>query len=346
MVYLGAVLGVLAGASLPIKRLLQLSFISLLLGSIAACSGGAPDIASTLGLKSDNTQQVASAREGAKSMAFAPLVGVPAHVSNKLLAAVKSAARRKAIPVTDQTASAGYLVRGYLVATPETSGAKLSYIWDINNNRGARISRVIGNEFIKGRKTSDGWSLVNDKVIAKVADVSALKLHGWFRKAVNNDALKASPPTTRDHPKRISPIALQKEGTPADPLITGAVRKRSVSSLTLVKPVQGAPGDGRISLTNALRRELKKNGIALTNQQVAGGYVVQGQVKLEKSSNQGRQNVRIVWNVFDEKGHRVGTVSQKNAVPKGSLNGTWGPTAEAAASAAAKGIVKLLPSKR
>ena len=45
----------------------------------------------------------------------------------------------------------------------------------------------------------------------------------------------------------------------------------------------------------------------------------------------------------DPTGKKLGTVSQKNEVPQGSLDGSWGKTADAAAAAAAQGIVKLLP---
>ena len=43
------------------------------------------------------------------------------------------------------------------------------------------------------------------------------------------------------------------------------------------------------------------------------------------------------------KGKKLGTVSQKNEIPEGSLDGPWEKTAEQAAGAAAQGIVKLLP---
>jgi hypothetical protein len=46
--------------------------------------------------------------------------------------------------------------------------------------------------------------------------------------------------------------------------------------------------------------------------------------------------------VIDPNGRRLGTVFQKNTIPKGSLNGPWGAIADAAASAAADGIGKLL----
>ena len=57
----------------------------------------------------------------------------------------------------------------------------------------------------------------------------------------------------------------------------------------------------------------------------------------------GKQPIQIDWNVNDPKGKKLGTVSQKNEVPQGSLDGAWGKTADAAAAAAAQGIVKLLP---
>ena len=49
------------------------------------------------------------------------------------------------------------------------------------------------------------------------------------------------------------------------------------------------------------------------------------------------------WQVLDPSGKRLGTVSQQNTIPKGSLNGPWGAIADAAAGAAADGIIKLLP---
>ena len=57
----------------------------------------------------------------------------------------------------------------------------------------------------------------------------------------------------------------------------------------------------------------------------------------------GKQPIQIDWNVKDPQGKKLGTVSQKNEIPQGSLDGAWGKTADAAAAAAAQGILKLLP---
>ena len=45
----------------------------------------------------------------------------------------------------------------------------------------------------------------------------------------------------------------------------------------------------------------------------------------------------------DPQGKKLGTVSQKNEIAEGSLDGPWGKIADQAAGAAVQGIVKLLP---
>lgn len=331
----------------PLKQMGRLCLNGLLLcGFLVGLSGcgTTTNLASNFGLKTSEDSKNAAIARPVKSVAFVPLVGVPANVSGPMLTAMKSSVRAKNIPVTEEIATAGYLVRGYLVASPANSGGKLSYIWDINDNKGVRIHRVLGNEVISGGKTTNGWSLVDQKVIAKVASASSDKLAGFFAQAKTN-APEQAPLKQQDSPQTISPIAKRQNGTPSDPIITGAVNKSNIALLTEVQPVQGAPGDGRISLTNALRGELKRNGIALASGKVNGSYKVKGSVKLNNISGSS-QKVNIVWNVYDATGNRVGTVSQNNIIPVGSLDGAWGPTAVAAASAAAKGIVKLLPSKK
>ena len=82
--------------------------------------------------------------------------------------------------------------------------------------------------------------------------------------------------------------------------------------------------------------------MALTPTPSQQTYKVEGKVVMGQGKD-GKQPIQIDWNVYDPKGKKLGTVSQKNEVPQGSLDGTWGKTADAAAQAAAQGIVKLLP---
>ena len=111
---------------------------------------------------------------------------------------------------------------------------------------------------------------------------------------------------------------------------------------TAVPIVTGAPGDGATALTAAIQRSLTSNGVQLAAAGGGGSYTVQGRVTMGTPSA-GKQSIKIEWQVFDPAGKKVGTVSQNNSVPQGSLDGTWGKTADAAAAAAAQGILKLLP---
>jgi hypothetical protein len=107
--------------------------------------------------------------------------------------------------------------------------------------------------------------------------------------------------------------------------------------------VKGAPGDGSASLTAAIQRELQTKGVSLTERPTPATYRVEGNVILG-ASRDGKQPIQIEWVVRDPNGKKLGTVSQKNDIPEGSLDGPWGRVADQAASAAVQGILKLLPS--
>jgi hypothetical protein len=115
--------------------------------------------------------------------------------------------------------------------------------------------------------------------------------------------------------------------------------------MAMVPSVTGAPGDGSASLTAAIQRELSGRGVSVTDKPVATAYRVEGSVSLGQPK-EGKQSIHIEWQVKDPQGKKVGTVSQRNEIPEGSLDGAWGPTADQAAGAAVQGIIKLLPQPK
>ena len=122
----------------------------------------------------------------------------------------------------------------------------------------------------------------------------------------------------------------------------GYRQHRQAGSLSARVPnVTGAPGDGSSALRNALQKELARGGIALADTPSPATYTVEGKVVMGAGKD-GKQPITIDWTVSDPDGKKLGTVSQKNEVPQGSLDGT-GKTADAAAAAAAQGILKLMP---
>ncbi|MGV1014106.1 MAG: hypothetical protein ACOYB4_03965 [Methyloceanibacter sp.] len=106
--------------------------------------------------------------------------------------------------------------------------------------------------------------------------------------------------------------------------------------------VVGAPGDGERALAAALGERLMAEGLALAGTPTPNAYEIHGTVKLAPAAK-GQQTVRIDWTVFGPDGDQIGFVTQERAVRQGSLDRKWGGAAHAAAGAAARDIVKLLP---
>ncbi len=105
-------------------------------------------------------------------------------------------------------------------------------------------------------------------------------------------------------------------------------------------PVDGAPGDGRISLTQALAAALRLRGIAVADLGETESFIILGGI--ETTTAQGGEQVDIRWSLLRPDGREVGTVSQSNIVPAGTLDGPWGEVAYAIADGAAEGLLALL----
>ena len=256
---------------------------------------------------------------------LAPIVGAPQPVAEQFTQALIDAGKDRRLTIVPGGGSADYTLRGYLLASSEKGGSKISYIFDVTDAKGTRVARVSGDELVPG-KAADPWDAVNGTVLNSIAGKTTSQL-------------AASLP----HGSGATPVAVS-EGNPATtasaapPAVTALPRANGV----LVAPVAGAPGDGQRSLTTALKKRLYAGGIKLANGTTDNVYMVKGSVVLADASG-GKQSIRIDWLVLDPSGKRLGTVSQQNTIPRGSLNGPWGAIADAAAGAAADGIIKLLP---
>ena len=105
--------------------------------------------------------------------------------------------------------------------------------------------------------------------------------------------------------------------------------------------VEGAPGDGAESLSAALQNSLIDLGFDVITDQWKASYLVKGTVNLTEPVA-GSQVVSLLWQLERRNGEYVGKIEQKNRIRAGTLNGAWGPVADAAASGAARGLVKIL----
>lgn len=311
-------------------------------GAVLPGGGNAP-------LANISDPQTASPTNTANSFQIVPVTGSPDNVSSGLQSKLIAKLQQKGLSVVPKGTASKYVLRGYIVASRESSGSKLSYIWDVTDSAGKRLHRIKGSQVAGGKKGADPWSSVTPAVIDAIASKTADELAQWVPNAtgsvpVASNAPAGSPGTYSNSAQSSgSPTTLAQAARTPTSGTTGSIGATGPAS-AMVPAVTGAPGDGGVALTSAIQRELSRNGVSLASVPAANTYRVQGNVAIGQSQD-GKQPIQIDWTVVDPSGKKLGTVTQKNQVPQGTLDGAWGKTADAAASAAAQGILKLLPKK-
>jgi hypothetical protein len=319
--------------------------------ALAGCSGDnvSFDLGLTSAETSDETAQ-AEEQQKTKPIAFAPIIGAPSKISSTLNKLLKEAAEQKSIPVVSAK-NADYTIRGYLVAQANPKGTKLSYIWDVSDKAGKRAKRFQGDELIEGKKGGNPWSAVDDESMRKLAEKTVADLQTWLPKDTaapatasnnqpNKQGVSSSSQASASQNSYRKPSAA-KSRRPVAHTNTILASAQPTKVVAVVPPVTGAPGDGVMSLTDAMKRHLKSAGVTV-GAPGKGAYVVRGSVEMGAANN-GQQRITIRWLVVGPNGQAMEkTVVQRNKVPEGSLNGSWGQVADLAASEAAKSVAKLI----
>lgn len=298
--------------------------------------------------------------EPAKPVAQAPLariamanvIGAPDAVSRQVAEQiVQSGERQRVTLINDRDAKGDYTLRGYIVASKEKTQTKVTYIWDLTDPTGKRVNRITGHEMAPAGTAKDPWVAVTPAVTQAIADKTATSLATWLAANRPGGAPAAGAPIAQAPDSGTPrPAATPAVAAPLAPAAEPAAARTTTASLptndvaAVVPAVSGAPGDGSTALSSALQRELSRQGVTLANRPGAS-YRIEGKVALGAPAD-GKQTIQIDWLVRDPQGRSLGTVSQKNDIPEGSLDSSWGGTADAAAGAAAQGILKLLPQPR
>ncbi|MGI9422318.1 MAG: hypothetical protein ACR2PA_03935 [Hyphomicrobiaceae bacterium] len=355
-----------AAAARNVRKTIACAAIAafLALGVTGCSTSGGNILQSLTGDPTTNQTAATTAPISAAStkgrVAIAPIIGPPNNISSQLTAQLTAALAQKGVAVVTSQAGAAaqtgadYTLRGYVVAAKESAGIEVSYIWDVANPGGHRVNRITGKEIVTGAKTADPWSSVSAPILQQIATKTATNLGAWMPSKTPAAAAPASAvpvasaaPAATPKPTKaaVAPTRTASTATGSTNAATTGSIPRSSGLAVVVPRVTGAPGDGSTSLALALQKELTKNGIKLaTGGGSSGAHRVEGKVAVGANKN-GKQPISIDWVVKDPRGNKLGTVSQKNEIPAGSLSGKWGATAGAAAAAAAQGIVRLLPRK-
>jgi hypothetical protein len=288
-------------------------------------------------------------------VALAPIIGAPDAVAKQIQQDFAGAVEKQRIAVAAKDERADFTLRGYIVASKEKDATKVSYIWDITDPAGRRVNRIAGEEVVPGNGAKDPWAAVTPPVAQAMAEKAASAFAAWLP----GHTAEAVAAGTVAHPVGVGAQPQEPPSPPADAATNGRTKVAALSNQTTgsisppvaaagavaaIASVSGAPGDGATSLTAAIRQELANKGVGAAEKS-AGAYRVEGAVALGPAKD-GKQSIHIEWTVRDPAGKKLGTVSQRNEIPEGSLDGAWGKTAEQAAGAAAQGIVRLLPQSK
>jgi hypothetical protein len=342
-----------AATRCAVLRVVSFSIVALFSLALAAC-GGSSGV-------SGASQSVASTAPALPPVSFVQIIGAPPDITNKLTDEVNSAAKERQINVVASEKEADYSVRGYLVAAPDSKGTKLSYIWDVSDKSGKRVRRIQNDEIVDGRKGGDPWSAVDDSALKKIALRTTSELSDWLTKQASSGAgsakvasSSASTPSPAPTARTIRPASAAQpvsvtpaEATPVTAAMTPVSSQAAAApvgaAVTYVPPVTGAPGDGQSALADAMKRHLTQQGVKLAEGHSAGAYTVTGSVQMGAAES-GEQPITIRWFVKDPSGKSLANaVVQRNKVPAGSLDGSWGQIADLAAGEAARKIAELLP---
>lgn len=310
---------------------------------LAGCETGS-NILGSAGSSAPSTELASPSAVPASAMklAVAPVIGAPESVAKQMQTSLAGALNKQNIAVAQNpTDKTDYTLRGYVVSAREKTGVKVSYIWDLTDPSGQRVNRITGEEIVSSGANRDPWASVSPQVIDTISSKTASQVAAWAPSRQPGAATQAATPVATAPAAATTRTAAAKlAAAPSAGPTTGSIDKGP--STAFVPNVTGAPGDGRISLTSALQRELSKNGVSLTSSASPNTYRVEGVVDVGQAKD-GKQPIKIDWHVKNPSGKSVGTVSQKNEIAAGALDGAWGATADAAAAAAAQGILKLLP---
>ena len=200
---------------------------------------------------------------------------------------------------------------------------------------GKRVNRFTGEEMVPGNPSRDPWAAITPPVAQSITAKATGSFVAWLPSARAAIASASSrrpplPPAGVGGQKDDTPAATAKAARPAakanvaaaappaSDQTTGSINRESGPVTALVPTVSGAPGDGSKSLTAAIQRELQSKGVTLADRASTTAYRVEGAVTLGEA-REGKQAIQIEWVVKDPQGKRLGTVSQKNDIPEGSL---------------------------
>jgi hypothetical protein len=251
----------------------------------------------------------------AVGIAVVPIRGAPDPFNAQLAKAVAVELERREIPAESviENRGLGFSLSGEVLSATEANGqAALQGRWSLRSKRGSDAGSYTQRFTIRALEWREGSIEGAGRMGRDAADVVVAMIEG-------TDSLTTGP-TVLDQPARAKPVA------------------PSYATFT-VRPVEGAPGDGRDSLQAALAQALVAKGVRRND--VAPDVVLMTRVDVSPSAA-GQDFIEIVCRAITQDGRDIGEAKLTNIIPRDALVGRWGPTATTIANAALPDILELL----
>jgi hypothetical protein len=188
---------------------------------------------------SDNIAPRPGVSPSGATVAVASISGAPGGFDDKFQAMLTAYAKRGGVSIAD-AGQPNYLVRGYLSADSEGDAATIvSYVLDVFDGEKHRTQRVEDEVVLRGT-AADPWSLVNDDVLATVAQKSAADLAAVMTNTP--EAIAASTPAT-------APTQQVAAGAPP-PAQDGRTLVAASAPATGATPTETAPASAAAPASN------------------------------------------------------------------------------------------------
>lgn len=112
-------------------------------------------------------------------LTFEPMIGAPKSVARELSKSLGMRVAQQALPVVPRNQSGiTHRVKGYFSASESDQDCVVSYVWDIFDANGKRITRITGSQKT-AMVSANPWDAVTAPVLDKVAVDTAAQLKSW-----------------------------------------------------------------------------------------------------------------------------------------------------------------------
>lgn len=127
--------------------------------------------------------RMAEGKPVAQVVAFRPALGPPDEIGAELTRQLNEAAAEHGIAlVIDTTVKTDQALRGYVTALRKGPSVNVSYLWDVLDQSGKRLTRISGEEMLRDEvNSSQPWSAVTPAVSRMIAQKTMEQFAQWAR---------------------------------------------------------------------------------------------------------------------------------------------------------------------